>query len=205
MQLKFYRYFLGTYGAILLASLALFYLFPKDDLILDPCDGSGVENEAYHQYCEAWMEGKLDQLEGIRPYKQWHFDYSGKNLEIVSVSDSAPHILIKRTDAGTGGITAAEYRLARKETFLTGQLNPYSAVLTGSRLSVGAHGRNEFKYKEFARDFTVAQFGERDEIEFHERLFHSLDFIQELYLYIPAGLEVGYDPESMFLTFADEE
>lgn len=206
MQLKIYRYFLGTYGAILLVSLALFYLFPKNDLQpIDPRGGGGAEDETFPGYCEAWMEGKLDQIGGLSPHKQWHFDYSGKILGIVPVSDSAPHVLIKRTAAGTEGLIAVEYRLARKETFFIERLKPYTVVLTGDRLSVGAYGRNEFKFKEFARDFTTKQFEAGDEDESHGWFFSGSDFIQELYLYIPEGLEVEYDPEAMFLRFADEE
>lgn len=201
MQLKIYKYTFAAYSAILLLSLPLFYLFPKDalvDLGFDP--GSTVESEIYR---EAVFNGKLDQLDGAQMHRQWSFDYPGDGLKITSDSDEAiPQILVKRTAAGTGEITAVEYR---RETFLTHRLNPYQVALTGNRLNIYSPGHYKFKFKGFDGDFTVEQFREKKKVQYHQWLFHEFEFAQVLYLYIPAGVEIENDPDSMIMIIVNEE
>jgi hypothetical protein len=201
MQLKIYKYTFAAYSAILLLSLPLFYLFPKDalvDLGFDP--GSTVESEIYR---EAVFNGKLDQLDGAQMHRQWSFDYPGDGLTITPDSDKVtPQIFVIRTAAGTGEITAVEYR---RETFLTHRLNPYQVALTGNRLNIYGTRHYKFKFKGFDRDFTADQFSEKKKVQYHEWLFHEFEFAQVLYLYIPADVEIEHDPDRMLQVIVNEE
>ncbi len=213
MQLKFYRYTVITYSIILLLSLALFYLFPKEGLLEMGSGGSGeARYETYHEQMEAWLSGELDRKDGAHPYKQWQFDFEGSLLKIISGNSGEewfqPQLLIKRTAPGAGKITASEYRLFCSEYFPTGRLNPYSLDLSGERFRVQGPGRLELKFKAFNRDFTIEQFNEKKAAQhhqMHEWLAGRFEFIQGLYLYIPADVEIEYDPESVSVSFADEE
>lgn len=200
MQLKFSKYFVGAYGAVLLVSLALFYLLPKDDLVDLVFSTAGAGEE--EMYYDARWTGEPEGQEGVYRYKQWHLDHEGDSLEIVSGSRGEVPIIIKRTAAEAGEVTAVEYR---KEGFpFEEQLIPVQIDLTGNRLNIYDPGRYEFKIKAFMRDVALDQFKEKSESQLHARIFHEFDFFQELYLYIPAGVELAYDPESMFLIMADE-
>lgn len=201
MQLKLYKYLIGTYGVILLVSLALFYLLPKTDLAdLAFSAGEAEEYENYHG--EFWGEDP-ERLEGVYRYKQWHLDYEGDCLEIVSGGTGEAPITVSRTAAGTGKITAIEYR---KEGFpCEDRLIPYQLDLTGNRLTVRDPGRYEFHFRTFIRDLLVDQFREKNEFQFHRRIFREFDFFQGLHLHIPAGVELVYDPHNIFLIILDEE
>ncbi len=200
MQLKFYKYFIGAYGAVLLVSLALFYLLPKDDLLDLVFSTAGAGEE--EMYYDAWWTGELEGQEGVYRYKQWHLDHEGDCLEIVSGSRGEVPIIIKRTAAGEGEVTAVEYR---KEGFpFEEQLIPVQIDFTGNRLIIHDPGRYEFKIKAFMRDVALDQFKEKSESQLHVRIFHEFDYFQVFYLYIPAGVELAYDPGSIFLIMADE-
>ena len=212
MQLKIYRYTVIVYGAILLLSLALFYLFPKEGFFDVGSRGSGeVRDETYHGHMEAWLGGELDRKAGLLPSKQWQFDFDGDLLKIVSGNSGEewfqPQLLIKRTAPGAGEITASEYRLFCSEHFPTGQVNPYSLDLTAERFLVQGPGRLELNFKAFNRDFTLEQFNEKKAVQhqMHEWLAGRFEFVQGLYLYIPADVEIEYDPESVSVSFAGEE
>lgn len=200
MQIKLYRYTFAAYSAVLLVSLALFYLFPKDVLIdLNFDTNSAVESEIYF---EAEIKGELDQIEGIYPYKQWSFDYEGDSLKIVKYSsNSNPRIVAKRTAAGSGEITAVEYR---RETFVTHRLKPYRISLTGNRLDIYCPEPYEFNFKGFGRDFTADQFRKGKDVQYHLWLHHEFEYSQELYLNIPADVKIEHDPE-MFIIIVDDE
>ena len=200
MQRVFYRYTIIVYSTILLVSLALFYLLPKNALVeLDFDPGVIVESEIYR---EAELKGNLEQMEGIQVHSQWSFDYSGDRLDVASDSDEA--FVVKRTAAGTGEVTAVEYR---RETFVTHRLNPYQVSLSGNRLHIQNPGRYEFRFKGFDKDFTTNQFSEKEmeKVQYHVWLSHDLYFAQELCLYIPADVEIDYDPAGISLIIVNEE
>lgn len=207
MQLKTYRYTFVVYSAILLLSLLLFYLFPKDAL-LDPDlqSGCGAEKDPYPDPYGQWAEGELDREGMIEPYRRWDFAYDGDDLEIVSAGGSEPQILVKRTAPGEGLLAAAEYRLCSSK-YLENELNPYTIDLKGNRLTVRGAERVELKFRKFERDFTIDQFkekkSERDCAQ--ERLYRGAQFVQGLYLYIPEAMKIEYDPESIPLLFTDDE
>lgn len=199
MQLKFYNYTIGIYSVVLLMSLVLFYGLPKEGL-LDPTldQGSFAEKEVYDDAAMMW---DLDLLEGIHPDKEWRFQYEGNHLKIVSADNGTPQIVVKRTAAHTGEIRAAEYR---KATFIAELLNPFQLSLSGNMLSVWEPGRCELKFKAFDKDFTANQFGEKS-VQHQERLIREMDFVQELYLYVPDDVEIDYDPDSVFLKIKDSK
>lgn len=212
MQLKIYRYIFTAYGAILLASLALFYLLPKDALSYPGTEsGNKVDIEIFR---ELVYKGEVDQLDGVYLYKQWRFDYDGDRLEITSDRDGAvAWVLVKRSAPGTGEIAAFEYRA---ESFLTwrariDRLEPYRVALTGNRLSISGAGYYKAEFKAFDRDFSFGQFSEKNEVGYIEwLLFNNLDaarleFAQMLYLHIPADVELAYDSNTVFLTIIGEE
>lgn len=203
MQHVFYRYTITVYSTILLVSLALFYLLPKNALVeIDFDPGVIVESEIYR---ETELKLNLEQMEGIQVQRQWSFDYSGDRLEVTLDSNEAlPTFVVKRTAAGTGEVTAVEYR---KETFVTHRLNPYQVSLTGNRLYIQNPGRYEFRFKGFDKDFITNQFSENEmkKVPYHVWLYHDLYFVQELCLYIPADVEIGYDPAGISLIIVDEE
>ncbi|MGB4289412.1 MAG: hypothetical protein WBK24_00580 [Dethiobacteria bacterium] len=203
MQLRIYKSTLIVYGAILLVSLALFYLLPKDalaDVVFDP--EKMAESEIY---LEAALKGKLDQLEGVEIHRRWSFDFYGDRLEAVSDDDETfLQVYVIRTPDGTGEISAVEYR---RDTFVTHRLNPYRVTLSGNRLHIQSPGHYEFKFKGFNRDFTVGQFSEKEaeEIQYHLWLYHDIQFAQELCLYIPADVNIEHDPAGISLVVIDEE
>lgn len=212
MQLKFYRYTIAAYSTILLLSLALFYALPKGGLLdLELASGSEAQHEIYQGHMEEWAGGELDRKAGVHPHKQWQFEYDGGRLEIVAIDSGErvfpPQLLIKRTAPGAGVITAAEYRLFSSSDFPAGWLNPYSLELTGGRLLVKGAERIEFKFKAFIRDFTAEQFREdREEQEQEWRMIPGgFEFMQGLYLYVPAGVEIDHDPERVLVIFADAD
>ncbi len=63
MKLKITKYILGIYAFVLLASLAVFYLFPKENLTdFDFSPGCEAKHNLYR---EAAFKGELDQLEEV--------------------------------------------------------------------------------------------------------------------------------------------
>lgn len=197
MQLRLSRYVTGIYGAILLLSLLVFYLFPKKAM-LEPDLGLGwaVKNETLRQ---AAFRGELDRQEGIVTGNRWHFDYPADSLRIVS-NRPFPQITVKRTPAGTGEVVAAEYR---RETILKDHLRPYRVTLAGNRLNVFSPGEYRLTFTGFLRDITADQFVGRDHNQEEspgggEWMFKELEYVQQLYLYIPVDIELQYDPDNIF-------
>lgn len=196
MKLKITRYVLGIYAFVLLASLAVFYLFPKENLTdFDFSPGSEAKHNLYR---EAAFKGELDQLEEVQLYRQWSFNYPLAYLEITGDEASPPiRIRLKRTPAGTGKIEAAEYR---REISLPDFLKPYRVTLTGNRLAIHGPGNYRINYKGYVEDFTAGQFKKRnrtDQSEYIMQLFAEFEFAQELYLYLPAEIGFSFDPESV--------
>ena len=195
MQLRFSRYIIGVYGAILLLSLPVFYLFPKKATLQSRDFGSVVESEALRQ---AAYKGELDRQEDIHEHNRWDFDYPAANLRIVG-DQPFPQITVKRTPAGTGEVVAAEYR---RETILKDHLRPYRVTLSGDCLKIYSPGEYRLTFAGFLRDITADQFKERDREEIHfegEWMFREFEYTQQFYLYIPADIELEYDPDMIFL------
>ena len=207
MQLKIYRYTIVAYGAVLLLSLMLFYLFPKEALLdFDPRAGAGIEQDTYLELHKKWASGELDRKDNLAPYRKWHFDYDGGHLKIVSGGGCTPQILVKRTAADTSAITVAEYRLFRGD-FFEDELNPYTVDLVGERLIVRGPEQIALKFRGFERDFTIDQFREKRAGQYQEQDWDSPTsrFIQGLYLYIPETVKIDYDPGDIFILPDDEE
>ena len=206
MQLKHYKYIFIGYSAILLLSLALFYLFPRyASMNSDASDLGGIVAEPHstrQSIHQALLEGRLEQYDDIYTSERWRFDFKGSRLEITADNEWFDSMIaVERTAAGSGEIVAHEYRT---ESIIAHRINPYRVTMAGNQLKLANPEQSQIVFLAFNKDFIVKQFtgeppGERSVLIDHfwtDRM---------LYLHIPAGVEIIYDRHRIPLLFIEEE
>lgn len=197
MQLKHYHYIIGAYGTLLLVSLAVFYLFPKNISSPESSPGGAAEP---HLFYETLLEGKPEQLANVRLLGQKSFAYEDRRLEIVPAGALNSAIFVERAATESGEIAVEEYIT---ESILSHRITPHTITLQGSRLSIAAV-KNRFKFFAFNREFTAAQFAGKKTAEDYMELSNQLNAKRALYLRVPAGVAIVYDSERVPLSFVRE-
>ena len=196
MRLKHYKTIITAYSAVLLASLAVFYLFPRYASMQGRPGGANDYSGLYEAFYEAAFDGRLEEYDGACLREQQSFNYRGDRLEIKTDGQYTDiMIIVERTAPESGQIVVSEYM---SDAFLTVKAEPFSVSLSGGSLIIANPPFYNIVFTAFYKERPVTQFQENDPPErdylFLNSLHHRL-----LYFKIPAGVNISYDSNSLNL------
>lgn len=204
MHYKKLRWIFGGYIAILLVSLAVINILPEGDFLKEETakqNDQWMTDREYQDFYNAAGEGRLDQIKSAHKNKEWSFEYTGEQLNIVTVTEQRENfdirVVVKNKDIDDNIIEAASYvgKSIMNGIEYTDKIKPPEVVLEGNQLNIIKPGRLEIKLAGFYRDLTIRQFfpGSRD----NNSLRGSVNVSRTappppvLYIQVPKDVKVG--------------
>lgn len=192
------KWFFGSYGCILLASLLILQVLPQERIHGDALSDSALARatQAENDFYLAVMDGNPQDVDGIYVIEQWNFAISDKQITMTTTETGGNPInmmiVAERTDELTDEIEVIHYAtqviVARVD--LTDGLESPSVTMTGNRLRFSPPPQYQIELDRFQKEFVAAQLlGEADDQQW--MIPGSVpDAGQALYLRIPHDLEI---------------
>ncbi len=147
---------LRVYTAVLLSSVVVLYMLPKQDFA-----ASTTYLDQFTGIYEAGKAGKLGSTNGVYAKGNWSFEFSGSQLKISSEYPNAL-IFVQRKDSDDGKLDLIDY--VTSSTFdgidYTDKIKPPKVALVRDELIVKSPGPYQVDYVKFDKDFAAAQFSD---------------------------------------------
>lgn len=159
---QWFRLILAGYLAVLLVGAVLGFFLPmKSNNISGKIVRAKVSEEYVDSY-ELAVKGTLDDEEYVFKQKEWSFDYQAEVLNLKTVNDLpfSAQIVVKKTAAGDGKITASFYRGRTyiNQWDVTELTNPAQLSLEGTTLILENPEFLTLEFADFSNVFPVTQF-----------------------------------------------
>ena len=195
------QWILSGYIAILLVSFVFVHMLSKDEFLQGEIAGqndTGVTGQEYQEFHNAAEEGRLDQVENAYKNKEWSFEYTGEQLEIVPADKGFNiRVIVKNKDIDDGIIDAASFtgRSIINGIDYTDKIKPPEVTLEGSQLKITKSESLRIELARFDRDFTVKQFLPGGRINNNHRSSMSISHggAPVLYIQVPKSVRVDGD------------
>lgn len=193
------KWILGTYWAVLFASLVVLcfipdkgFLYQEEDLpdpsVHPPFSGGyGTDTDILR----AAREKRLDQTDGILLLEKRSFAFPGTELEVMlREGDVDILVIVERKEQNDGRIEAAYYtaKTLCNEIDISDKMKLPEMEFSGNRLRV-TNPENKIEIAEFRKDVTVTQFLDPD--TYHQKNGLSLAWGRKvLYLQAPPNVQI---------------
>ena len=195
------QWILGGYIAILLVSFIFVHMLPKDGFLEEELvkqNDPWITGQEYQEFHNAAEEGRLDQVENAYKNREWSFEYTGEQLEIVPADKGFNiRVIVKNKDIDDGIIDAASFtgRSIINGIDYTDKIKPPEVTLEGSQLKITKSESLRIELARFDRDFTVKQFLPGGRINNNHRSSMSISHggTPVLYIQVPRSVQVDGD------------
>lgn len=177
----------ASYSAILLVSIGVFYLLPKDETSQAE---KGVPSETFGTLYQAADSGELENVDKTYLEKTWEIAADRHKINVeVSPSENLP-IFVEQVEGKDNSIKAFFYRtpLMIERYDINDRADPLGISLASGTLYINPPAPTEVKLSLFKQEFPITQFtGESfmDEVSGHPE--------QILYIKIPKGMQLMFD------------
>lgn len=154
MSINSLKWVLGVYAAVLLFSIMVLYMLPKQGFALSTTNNS----EQFSNIWEAAKGGKLNSAKGVYAKSNWSFEFSGSRLKISSAYPTL--IFVQRKDRDDGRIDVVDYVTSSAFDGIdyTDKIKPPQVALARDELMITGPGPYQVNYVRFEKDFAAAQF-----------------------------------------------
>lgn len=191
MRLKLVKYIVLSYCALLIVSVATFYMLPEYP-----------EKIAAQDQRQEWSfnfeskDGWQDQFEEIHVREQWQFAAPGDRIE-VTATESTPGLWVLAERADIEEVEVMEYGTMPQMADL---IKSYEVELRGGQLVITPPRFYELRLASYSRDFTEVQFfrGENPGPEYAGHSFGSLLHNHQIMLIkVPEEIDLDFDEKKI--------
>ncbi|MFT4413966.1 hypothetical protein ACLM5H_08910 [Fredinandcohnia humi] len=195
---------IGSYLVILVLSVIVYYILPDNFFIPETVSDSG-NAKRYEEIYSAAIEGKIDQVDGVKQKENWNLSYQDSELNITSIRDSNMFTVFERKDSDDETLELIYYVSDTKYNGVDffDRLSSPTVSLVEDRLLITNPKEFEISLAGFHKEFVISQFkgdGLYDEFKF-DIIDRPSDY-QIMYIRIPKSLTLtGMD----YVNFVGEE
>lgn len=197
-----FKSLLGAYLAVLIASIVVFEVLPKNNNDLLSVNAKEA-NEISSRFYEMIFEGNKKDIDPALIQKEWELEYEGKKLELSSLEGNFKEsVIVKRKAENDGKIEGTYYSsLIMNGTDYTDVLMPIDLSLEEDTLNIiGIPEGIDLHFAMYKNEFVINQFtGEKSWMDPNHDGYSN---IQVLYLEIPKDLEL-IDTHGMGINYVE--
>lgn len=169
-SIRFKKTVVYIFLVILILSLPILYLLPRNKLIKNGIDGNKLREQIDKEdFGTLYNEGKLDTATTLIKQKNYSFDIKSNAFYINQMENSFVEIIGEEKQEADGKIDVEIYTY--KSSFNNIDVTKYQAVpiamMVNNTLVIEKANDTTFNYKQFNNNFTTIQFTKGDP------LFHS--------------------------------
>ncbi|MDG5787233.1 hypothetical protein QA612_06985 [Evansella sp. AB-P1] len=194
------RWMLSSYVIVLLLGGVTFFILPVQDFpetsVVSEVEDR-VTNEAFiDNFYDSAFEGKIDEVDGVVVSKHLEFPFEEEELFLENVTSDYGGIMmiVEKKEGVASEIIATHYSTGlyiQGEDF-TEKLSSTEITLSNHTLTVIPPEQTEIRIADFGREFTIAQFAEKDGSDLSttaslsvQRMGHDI-----IYVIVPEQVEV---------------